>query len=170
MRYGDNKPKYVRWAIYGALLLVAVLMQNSVGGIKHIFSASVFLAIPVLVSIGMFERELTAAAAGAFAGILWDISSGFDGFNALALMLVGAVCSLLISHFMRNNLITAMVLCSGATAAYCLLYSIGTLLSGAFSFKNLFIFYLPAFILTVAVMPICYGLIKTIFNLFKTTE
>lgn len=170
MQYGDNKPKYIRWAVYAALLAASVLMQNSVGGLKNIFSISIFLAIPVLVSISMFERELPAAALGAFAGILWDISSGFDGFNALVLALIGALCSLLISHFMRNNLVTALVLCAGGTVAYSLVYGIVNLINGGFSFRNIFVFYLPAIVLTVAVMPMGYGLVKIIFNSFKTTE
>ena len=30
MHYGDNKPKYIRWAIFGVLLTLSVLLQNSV--------------------------------------------------------------------------------------------------------------------------------------------
>ena len=64
----------------------------------------------------------TAPAWGALAGALWDVSSGVDGFNTLVLMILCAVSSLLISHLMRNNLITALVLGAGSITAYEIIY------------------------------------------------
>jgi N utilization substance protein A len=58
LHYGDNKPKYIRWAIFGALLVASVLLQNSVGGLLEFFGARVFLCIPFIVAIAMFEREV----------------------------------------------------------------------------------------------------------------
>ncbi len=170
MHYGDNKPKYIRWVIYATVITGAVLLQNSVGGLTEVFGARIFLALPLCVSIGMVERELPAAVLGAFAGILWDISCGADGFNAIVMMLIPAVCSLLISHFMRNNIITAFVLCAGSTVAYELIYMIVNLFGNGFAFKYVFTFYLPSIILTVAVMPIFYDLIKAIYKNFRTTD
>ena len=109
LHYGDNKPKYIRWAIFCALLVFSVLLQNSVGGLLDFFGIRVFLCIPFCVAIAMFEREVPAAVFGAFAGALWDVSSGVDGFNTIILMAICAVSSLLISHLMQNNIITALV-------------------------------------------------------------
>ena len=81
MHYGDNKPKYIRWAIFSALLVFSVLLQNSVGGLLEFLGARVFLCIPFLVAIAMFEREVPAAIFGALAGALWDVSSGVDGIH-----------------------------------------------------------------------------------------
>ncbi len=170
MHYGDNKPKYIRWVIYAAVITGAVLLQNSVGGLTEIFGARIFLAVPLCVSIAMVERELPAALAGAFAGILWDVSCGADGFNAIVLMLIPAVCSLLISHFMRNNIITAIVLCVGSTLFYEILYIIVNLIGKGIAFKSIFSFYLPSFIITVAVMPVFYDIVKAIYKNFRTTD
>lgn len=170
MRYGDNKPKYIRWAIYVALIAVAVLLQNSKGGLLEIFGARVFLSIPLCVVIAMFEREVTAALFGALAGVMWDISSGVDGFNAIVLMTLCSICSLLISHLMRNNVLTSLVLGSGSVAAYEIIY-IGVRFWGAGNpIRPIFTFYLPSLIITVVFVPICYYIIKEIYNSYRIAE
>ena len=170
LHYGNNKPKYIRWAIFGALLALSVLVQNSVGGLTEIFGTRIFLCIPFCVAIAMFEREVPAAIFGAIAGALWDISSGVDGFNTIVLMLLCAVCSLLISHLMRNNLITALVLGAGSVVAYEILY-VATRFWGAGSpIRQIFTFYLPSLIVTVAFVPLCYFIIKNIYHHFKIAE
>ena len=66
MHYGDNKTKYIRWAILALLVVGACVLQNASGGLLEIFGARVFLLIPVCVSVAMFEREVTSAIIGAF--------------------------------------------------------------------------------------------------------
>lgn len=170
MRYGDNKPKYIRWAIYALLISVAVLLQNSSGGLLEIFSARVFLVLPVCISIAMFEREVPAAIFGAGAGILWDISVATDGFNSIVIMIICAICSLLISHLMRNNMITALVLGAGAVTAYELVYIIIKIAFAGNPFRQIFSFYLPSLLLTVIFIPLCYSVIKEVNSRHRTAE
>lgn len=170
MHYGDNKPKYIRWAIFGAILAVSVLLQNSIGGLLEIFGARVFLCIPFCIAIAMFEREVPAAILGAFAGALWDVSSGVDGFNTLVLMILCAVSSLLISHLMQNNLITALVIGAGSIAAYEFLYIVIRFWGAGSPVRQIFTFYLPSLIITGVFIPICYFLVKFIYNSFKIAE
>lgn len=170
MHYGDNKPKYIRWAIFGAVLAVSVLLQNSIGGLLEIFGARVFLCIPFCIAIAMFEREVPAAILGAFAGALWDVSSGVDGFNTLVLMILCAVSSLLISHLMQNNLITALVIGAGSIAAYEILYIVIRFWGAGSPVRQIFTFYLPSLIITGVFIPICYFLVKFIYNSFKIAE
>lgn len=169
MHYGDNKPKYIRWAIFALLLVGACVLQNSSGGMLEIFGARVFLVIPACVSVAMFEREVPSAILGAFAGALWDVSSGADGYNALIIMLLCATVSLLISHLMRNNIVTAFVLGSGTTVVYELIYVIRIAFSGNPIYRIL-TFYLPSLILTVIFVPVCYYVTKTVYCSFKVTE
>ena len=170
LHYGDNKPKYIRWAIFGAILAVSVLLQNSIGGLLEIFGARVFLCIPFCIAIAMFEREVPAAILGAFAGALWDVSSGVDGFNTLVLMILCAVSSLLISHLMQNNLITALVIGAGSIAAYEILYIVIRFWGAGSPVRQIFTFYLPSLIITGVFIPICYFLVKFIYNSFKIAE
>ncbi len=170
MPYGDNKPKYIRWLIFGVLVIGAVLFQNSKGGFLEPFSARVFLSIPLCVSIAMFEREVPAALFGVLAGVLWDVSSGVDGFNTIVLMLLCAVCSLLISHLMRNNFLTALVLGVGGIAAYEIIYVVTRFWGAGSPVIQIFKFYLPSLVLTTIFIPLCYYVVKKIYNSHRIAE
>ncbi len=169
MRYDDSKEQYKKYIIYAAVICVACLLQNSLLSFPQIFGARAFLLVPLTVAVAMHEREIPAALFGAFAGILWDISSGNDGFNTLVLMLISTVCSLLISHFMRTNVITAFVLGGGAVVVYELLYIlINIVLSGgAGSLGLLVAFYLPSAIYTLVFVPVMFFIIQWVYTSYK---
>lgn len=170
LHYDNNKPKYIRWAIFGALLILSVLLQNSVGGLLEFFGARVLLTIPLCIAVAMFEREVAAAIFGALAGAFWDVSSGVDGFNTIVLMILCAVSSLLISHFMRNNLVTALVLGAGSVAAYEIIYVAVRFWGAGNPVRQIFTFYLPSLIITVVFLPVCYFIVRFIYNNYKIAE
>lgn len=172
MHYGNNKPKYIRYVIYIVVIVIAAILQNSPGGIPEILGARAFVILPACVSIAMFEREISAAVFGVFAGLLWDVSSGSDGNNAFLLLIICAVCSLLIIHFMRNNILTALVLGSGGIVVYNLAHIIFDIwLKGAgISFKQFLAFYLTSGIYTLIFVPIFYFIVSWIYNSHKTTD
>ncbi len=172
MHYGNNKPKYIRFAIYALLIGLVAIVQNSPYILPEIFGARALVLLPLCVSIAMVEREIAAAIFGAFAGVLWDIGSVKDGFNAFVLLLICAVCSLLIIRLMRNNLLTALVLGAGAVVSYCVIYIIVNLFfagAGA-SIRQIFTFYLPTCIYTLAFIPVFYFPVSWIFNSHKTAD
>lgn len=172
MHYDNNRPKYVRYAIYAALIIVAAVLQNSLNVIPEIFGARAFLLLPLCVSIAMFEREIASAIFGVAAGVLWDVSSGQDGFNALVLLIIGAVCSLLVSHFMRRNVLAATVLGAGAVVSYNIIYVLVNLVAqgAGNSVKQLFTFYLLSGIYTIVFVPVAYLLISYIHENHKTAD
>jgi rod shape-determining protein MreD len=172
MNYDNNKPKIKRRIIFAIFIIVTAVIQNTGSRFNGVFSAHAFLLIPLVVSISMFEREITAALLGAFAGLLWDLSSGLDGYNALVIMLICAVCSILISHLMRNNIVTAVVLGLLALAVFIFLYIMINIVldGGSYPFSQIFRFYVPSFILTSAFIPIYYYLVKMVFNSNRTVE
>ena len=172
MHYGNNKPKYIRYAIYTVLLVLTAILQNSPGGIPDIFGARALILLPVCVSIAMFEREIAAALFGVFAGFLWDVSTGRDGFNAFLLLIICAICSLLISHFMRNNVLTALVLGSGSVVLYSVIYVIVNLIAAGagISVKQLFTFYLLSGVYTLIFVPVFYFITSWIYNSHKTAD
>ena len=172
MNYDDNKPKIKRRAIFFLLIIITAIVQNTGSRFNGVFSAHAFLLIPLVVSISMFEREITAAIAGAFAGLLWDLSAGLDGYNMLIIMLICAVLSILISRLMRNNIVTSIVLGLTAVAIYIFLYIMIFIVfdGGGYPLSQIFRFYLPSFIFTSAFIPIYYYLIKMIFNSNRVVE
>ena len=172
MHYDNNKPKYIRRVIYALCIVAFVTLQNSKFSLPQIFGARALIILPVCVSIAMHEREVSAAVFGAFAGVLVDLSTAGDGFNSVVLMLICAVCSLLISHFMRNNLVTALVLNAGSLAVYQIFYIVFNLVVGGRinPVRQIFTFYLPSFIYTIVFVPVFYELTKIIYKNFKTTD
>ncbi|MBR5441413.1 MAG: rod shape-determining protein MreD [Clostridia bacterium] len=165
MRYDNNKPMLIRYAIYAVVLVVAVLLQNSRGAFPELFGARAFVVLPLCVAVAMHEREIAAAIFGAVAGVLLDVCTANDGFNSVVLMLLCAVCSLLISHFMQNNVVTAFVLAAGTITAYNLLYVLANIvLAGGSPVRQLLLFYLPSTVYTMVFVPVYYFLIRWIWE------
>ncbi len=169
MRYDDNKQRIKHYALYAVVIVIVGFLQNSRVAFPEILGARAFLLVPLSITIAMHEREIPAALFGAFAGIVWDISSGNDGFNTLVLMLLASVCSILISHLMRRNLVTAFVLSGGALIIYELIYVIiNILLSGGGNPLGVLLsFYLPSAIYTLVFVPVVYCISQRIYDLYK---
>ena len=170
MHYDNNKPKYIRYAIYALVIGLSFLLQSSSVAFPEIFGARAFLLLPLSVCIAMCEREIPAAMLGAFSGLLWDSVSGTEGFNAVIIMILSAICSILISHIMQNNIVTAAVLSAGAVAVYELLYIIVNFGfgGGGNPVKQVLTFYLPSFIYTILFVPVYYYIVNHIFSRYKT--
>lgn len=169
MHYDDNKPKYIRYGIYAGIMLLSFVLQSSSISMPEIFGARPLLIIPLCVCIAMHEREIPASIFGAAGGILMDTAAGTEGFNALLLTVLCAVCSILISHLMQNNIVTALVLCSGTLAVYELFYIIvNYILCGAGNvLTQAFTFYLPVFVYTLLFVPAFYYIIRHVFATHK---
>ncbi len=117
----STKILFVRRTVFVLLILAVHILQNTRGLFPEIFGVKANPLIPLVICIGMFEREIAGAVLGMLAGILWDsVSPMGDGYNALLLMLAGAAAGLLIDYLMRNNLMTALLLSGFA----CLIYSV----------------------------------------------
>ena len=124
----DNQPKlneknplhrlsgrYLKWTAYGLLILGAGLLQMAPRVFPAVFGARPLLLIPIVVSIAMFEGPVGGAAAGIAGGLLWDLyADRLFGFSALFLMAICCACGLLVRLLIRNNLLSAMLLFSGA--------------------------------------------------------
>lgn len=149
-----------------AVIIVAfAVLQNACGMLKVPFAARPLLLIPLCVCVSMFESNTASALFGAFGGILWDVSAACDGFNAVVIMLFGAGCSLLISHFMRNNIVTALVLCASATAVYEMIYAvIFKMLQGVSPLAGFFTYNIPVILLTAVFIPVCYFVVKLVYG------
>ncbi|MEG1551899.1 MAG: rod shape-determining protein MreD, partial [Oscillospiraceae bacterium] len=98
----STKTIIARRFIFIILFLIGNILQNTQGFFPEIFGIRAYFLISLTVCVGMFEREIAGAVFGLFAGALWDGVSGMgDGYNALFLMIIGALCGLLINLLMR---------------------------------------------------------------------
>ena len=166
MRYDNNKPKIIRYTIYAVVIIITTILQNSRGAFPEIFGARALVVLPLCVAISMHEREIAAAIFGVASGVLLDICTANDGFNSVVLMLLCAVCSLLISHFMQNNVVTSLVLSAGTISIYNILYMIINIgLSGGGSpVKQALLFYLPSAVYTMLFVPVFYFFVRWIYT------
>lgn len=172
MNYDDNRPRIKRRVIFAAAIIICAIIQNTGKLANGAFDSHAFLLLPLVVSISMFEREIASALFGAFAGLLWDLSAGADGFNTLVIMLICAVCSILINRLMQNNIVTALVLSVSSIAVYMFLYIVICIVldGGGYPLSQVVRFYLPSFIFTSVFIPAFYGVVKVIFQDNKTVE
>ena len=78
----------VRRLIFVAMIVLINIIQNTAGFFFEPFGLRAFMLIPLVVTIGMFERSYAGALLGVLAGALWDsFSVSWDGYNALFLMI-----------------------------------------------------------------------------------
>lgn len=153
-----------RILLFAAVILVAVL-QNTDGFLPTVFGARMFLLIPLVISIGMCEGEMSGLLYGAAAGCFWDVCSAApDGFNGLYLAFTGCLSGLLVRFFMRNKLMTEYCICAAVSGLHAILYWLFTVYIplGDNNYSKLFGFYLPGAVITTALSFIIYYLVRAL--------
>ncbi|MBE6757853.1 MAG: hypothetical protein E7552_04810 [Ruminococcaceae bacterium] len=106
---------------YGLLILLLGVWQLSPRGWPAVCGGRPLLLVPLVVAVAMFSGPVGGAAAGVAAGVLWGLfSEALFGFHALMLMLLGCAVGLLVRLLLRNNALSALLLCGGGTAVYAL--------------------------------------------------
>lgn len=163
----QTKNLVIRRTGFAALILFAAVLQNTDGLFPAVFGVRAMLLIPVVVVIGMHERDIPGLFYGLLAGMVWDaFSAGPHSFNALMLMTFGFVCGALIGTIMRNNLMTALLLTAGSVFIYNTLYWLFEYAVRGYSgaFKAYIGFYLPSMVYTTVLMPAIYYAVRTVKN------
>ena len=147
------------------LLIVAAYIIQFTFLPRSSFPFSVYLLIPAVVAVAMFEYEFSGLFFGLFAGVLWDLASPLpDGIMAFSLALASLTVGLLSHYLLRNTLLTTLLF----TSLMSILYSFFALLimnTGLdFSeFRNIFVrFYFPSVILSVMTSVPVYLLISKV--------
>ncbi len=166
----QRKIKTQRYLIYALIGFLAHLFQNSICIFPEIASVRPILLISVAVCIAMFEGEVVGAVAGLVAGMLWDtVTVTADGYNALYLMVACAVCGMLLRIFMRNNIITYIIMNSGITIIYLVTYVLFFISARGIDGGTLIFlrYYLPMGIYSLLLTPLWYVLIRAIYRKFS---
>ncbi len=160
-----KKQKRIKYLCFGALLLLADLLQNTAGLMPEIFSARCFIMIPALMIMIIGEEEITAGIIGLLAGMLWDLSSGVHlGFNCIFFAVLCFGISALINRLIRDTFITNMLICTFSIVLYCLVYWLFFIVIKGIENGQMTIltFYLPSAIYTILITPIAYVILKRI--------
>ena len=166
----QTKTKVKRYVAYGLILLLAHILQNSLPIFPEILAVRPVLLISVAVCISMFEGELVGAIAGLLAGALWDtVTATADGYNAFYLMVACAVCGVLLRVFMRNNIITYIMMNTGITilyfSSYVLFFITAQGIDGGA--EMLLRYYLPMGAYSLLLTPIWYIIIRAVNRKFS---
>ncbi len=166
----QTKVKTKRYLLYALIIFLAHILQNAVPIFPEIASARPILLIPVAVCIAMFEGEIIGAGAGLLAGVLWDtVTVTADGYVALYLMLACAVCGVLLRVFMRNNIVTYLIMNSGIIFIYIVTYVLFFISArGIDGAGQIFLrYYIPMGLYSFILTPLWYYLIRTIYRKFS---
>ena len=163
----------VEVAAYGALILLLGLWQAAPGGWPTVCGGRPFLLVPLTAAIAMFAGPVGGAAAGVAAGLLWGLyADRLFGFYALLLLLIGCAVGLLVRLLLRNNTLSALLLCGGAAVAFSLLDWLCNYLlplrEGMFWW--LWRSILPATVYTLVLSVPLYWLVRTVTKLLKHRE
>ena len=164
-----NKMKLKKYAVYALILLLAHIFQNSLRIFPDIFGVRPALLISAAVCIAMYEGEIAGAAAGLFAGALWDTVTGAaDGYIALFLAVSCAFCGVVLRIFLRNNILTYIWVNSIVTvlyfASYVLFFITSRGIDGGLSI--FFKYYLPMAVYSLILTPFWYLIIRRVNRKF----
>ena len=165
----QTKTKLKRYLTYGLILLLAHILQNSLPIFPEILAVRPVLLISAAVCIAMFEGELVGAIAGLAAGALWDtVTATADGYNAFYLMVACAVCGVMLRIFMRNNIITYIMMNTGVTMVYFLTYVLFFITARGIDggTEMLLRYYLPMGIYSLLLTPVWYVIIRAVNRKF----
>lgn len=164
----ERKKLIMRRGSLALMLLILSVLQNTDGFFPQIFGVRALLLIPAVVCIAMYERDISGMLFGLFAGALWDTASSGASFNALFLLTVGFICGTLINTVMRNNIVTATLLCS----IFIPIYHVGYwffhfVTSGLDSARFMFLrYYLPGMAYTFIFAPLMFILVRSIVKYY----
>ncbi len=166
----QTKIKTKRYIVYALIIFLAHILQNVVPVFPELLSVRPLLLVSVAVCISMFEGEIVGAAAGVIAGVLWDtVTVTADGYNALFLMVACAICGVLLRIYMRNNIVTYLIMNSAITFVYLITYVLFFISARGIDSVGLIFLtsYLPMGIYSLVLTPMWYIFIRSVNRKFS---
>ena len=158
---------FVRRLLFALIIVVAATFQSTKGFVPQIKEVSAFILIPLVVCIASFEKSVPSLFFGAFAGIMWDMYSiTADGFFTVVLTAVGFLTAMVILFYMRNNIMTALLLSFVSTFFCNTLYWLNFIFFRSYT-SPVYIYlryYLPSCFYTVIFTFVFYYTVKFIYE------
>ncbi|MCC8023409.1 MAG: rod shape-determining protein MreD [Clostridiales bacterium] len=159
----------VRQFVLGLLVVFAALLQNAPKPLPDAGFARIFLVVPLVVAIAMFEGETAGMIIGLTGGFLLDmVSAQHMGFHCFFLPVAALLCARLVNHMIKNTLLTYLLLHAITLVAYVGLYWLIVYMfaRGGAGASFLFTLYLPSAVFTWAVSPFFYLFLRYIRKFF----
>jgi len=156
-----QRKKYLRRILLTFLVFLTAMAQN-VPWLPGLFGARALPLLPLAVAIAVLDQEVPAILFGAFAGILWDISTPGLPWNALYLAAAAFACAMLMRYVLNHNWLAVSLLTFLTAAGY---FSLRWLLDNrgldgaawALVHRTL-----PSLAYTLLLAPLCYALVRWI--------
>lgn len=105
-----NRILIARWALYTVVLFTAAALQTT-PGFLCIGGCKPFFILGVCIAVSAQEDEFSGALFGALSGMLWDFTSGRTiGFFAIALLILGFFCSVLVQLYLKKAYVNIFLL------------------------------------------------------------
>ena len=121
--YNENKANQLRRIKLAVVVFVTFLLQNNSSLFIRPTDVPVMLLVPLIVCIGMFEREKWGMFFGLFAGVLMDAFSAESlCYHSIALTCIGFLSGLLITGIFRNCIKTFFLISGVSLLIYNTLY------------------------------------------------
>lgn len=169
MEFMGRKNVYKKYALYSLVIFLAAVCNNS-GLVPDLFSLDAMLMVPLCVVIALHEKSMPGMCFGILCGAIWDMgSSHADGFYTVMLTAVGFVCGSLAAFFVRNNIMSALLLTFMSTFACNTVHWVIFYLRNGYegAFGVLFSYYLPSAVYTLIFGAIFYYVINYIYKATK---
>lgn len=165
VKFANNKKFYIRRTLFFVLILFTAAFQHTGLFLPEIFGARAMLLIPLCVCIAMFERSMGGLVFGVLCGVLWDAASARgDGFFSVCLACVGFLTGLVITHYMRNNILASLIIsgtfCVSINFIYWLIFIALKGYEGALTL--LMSYYLPSAVYSFLFTFVYYYLVRFI--------
>lgn len=168
-RTKENIKIIVKWFLIAIVIIFSAVI-SMIGTATH---SRPIILIPVAVCIAMSHNELLAGILGAVCGLIIDMTCGtIIGINGVLLTVFCVVISLLCMHFIKNNLVDAVLLTGGVAVLQALyVFFFNYVLWGEKNYKAVLTTTLiPSVVWTILVSPVVYLLLKLIISKLSIEE
>lgn len=155
------------------LAVLTAIFQHTPGFNLGIGRLSPMLLVPFVVCVAMYERSLMGLFIGLLSGVLWDFAtSGADGMFTLMLTVIGFSVGVLTTFYLRNRLITAVLLSFASSAAVSVAYWMISVLRKGYdgTWEILFTHFLPLAVYSALFVFLYYYLVGFIVRITGKTD
>ena len=165
----ETKLRIQKMSIYGAFLLLFYVLQTTPGFLTF-WGAKPLLVLPFAICIAMMDGELVGGLFGLAAGVLCDTSGiTLFGINSLLYMAACMAVGLLVIYYMQPSRLNSLIF-TGTTMVLRQLfeYFFYYVMWGYEDISIILLRHmLPTVLLTLAVTPLMYELVRLIYAYYR---